>query len=219
MVGNAAHVPLGLREREKRRTRQAIYEVGLRLFAEQGYANTTLAEVASAADVASSTFFNYFPTKPDLVLSFMDAIIESARKRLLTPHAGESATDALLAWVSGDLLRLEGPYSRMMPLARGVIESDPELRAAQRVRLSVLEDIFAALYARDLGESPDGVRPRVMATIALRGMSEVWESWYQQHASDADLDIRQAFELKALYLRPALAAGLEAVASLPPTHG
>src|SRR5690625_7390439 len=60
--------PLGLRERKKIRTRQAIQEQALRLFAEQGYAETTTEQIAAAAEVSPSTIFRYFPTKEETVL-------------------------------------------------------------------------------------------------------------------------------------------------------
>jgi hypothetical protein len=81
--------------------------------------------------------------------------------------------------------------------------------------MSLLEDVFATAYAADLGESPDGVHARVMATIALRGIYEVWDAWYEQHGSDPEFDPTEALALKADYLEVALAVGLDVVAVLP----
>ena len=60
--------PVGLRERKKAKTFAAIQQHALRLFREQGYAATTVEQVAEAAEVSPSTVFRYFPTKEALVL-------------------------------------------------------------------------------------------------------------------------------------------------------
>src|SRR3989475_1811626 len=58
----------GLRERKKQKTRESIQRTALRLFEKQGYEETTIEEIAAAAEISPSTFFNYFPTKEDVVL-------------------------------------------------------------------------------------------------------------------------------------------------------
>lgn len=63
----------GLRERKKLETRQHIADVAARLFAEHGFEQVTVDQVAEAADVAKKTVFNYFPTKEDLVFDRTEA--------------------------------------------------------------------------------------------------------------------------------------------------
>jgi AcrR family transcriptional regulator len=57
-----------LRERKKRRTRELIACAAARLFAEHGYEQVSVLEIAAAAEVSEQTVYNYFPTKSGLVL-------------------------------------------------------------------------------------------------------------------------------------------------------
>ncbi|MBL1067411.1 TetR/AcrR family transcriptional regulator [Streptomyces sp. 7-21] len=59
---------LGLRERKKRRTREAISRAAFALFRESGFDAVAVADIAAAAEVSKPTVFAYFPTKEDLVL-------------------------------------------------------------------------------------------------------------------------------------------------------
>lgn len=56
---------LGLRQRKNRDTRRRVAEASLRLYMEKGYAGTTLAEIARAAEISPRTLFLHFPTKED----------------------------------------------------------------------------------------------------------------------------------------------------------
>ncbi len=207
---------LGLRERKKQRTRMTIVDVATRLFDEQGYNETTLVQIADAAEIAPSTFFNYFSSKVDVVFGALDAIVESARARILGRVPGESAAEAIVFWVREDLPDVERPYSENLRRVPVIIHSVPELVAEERLRFALLEEVFAEGFASDLEEPAAGMRPRVMAAIALRGMLDVWNAWYVHHAGDADFDLGELCAIKADYLETVLASGLVAIESLPP---
>ena len=59
---------LGLRERKKARTRQVIADAAARLFAERGYEQVAVSDVAREAEVSEQTVYNYFQTKEQLVI-------------------------------------------------------------------------------------------------------------------------------------------------------
>jgi len=61
-------VTTGRREANKRATRQALQQAADRLFAEQGYAQTTVRDIAEAAGVTERTFFLYFGGKEELII-------------------------------------------------------------------------------------------------------------------------------------------------------
>jgi AcrR family transcriptional regulator len=212
---SAPHHVLGLRERKKRRTRETIVAVATRLFVERGYDETTTAQIAEAAEVSSSTFFTYFPTKADVVFSLFDELIESADRRVLGRRAGEQAIDALVAWITDDLPKLEAPYVDLLDAHEPLVASHPELQAQWRLRSALFEDVLAAAFARDLGESPDGVRARVLAAIAWRGMLDVWNVWHATHAADEPEGLEELCRIKADYVRRALEAGLQGIELLP----
>jgi len=82
---------LSRRERKKRETRQRLMEAALRLFREQGYDDTTVGQIAEAADVAKGTFFNYFETKE----AILPALVEWRLQELedaLSPERGAPAS-------------------------------------------------------------------------------------------------------------------------------
>ena len=63
----AAPEPEGLRARKKRLTREAIFATADRLFAERGFENVTVAEIADAANVSVKTVFTYVSGKEELI--------------------------------------------------------------------------------------------------------------------------------------------------------
>ena len=62
-----------MRSRKKARTRVAIQDAALDLFAEQGFEATSVEQIAARADVSASTFFRYFGTKADIILNDHDS--------------------------------------------------------------------------------------------------------------------------------------------------
>ena len=61
----------GRRQRKKQATREALIETAMKLFAAKGYDHTAIHEITDAVDVSERTFFRYFASKEDLVLSLI----------------------------------------------------------------------------------------------------------------------------------------------------
>src|SRR3954471_17826102 len=99
----------GLRERKKERTRRALASAALRLFDERGYEETTISDIAAAADVSPRTFFSYFPSKDDVVFAEMDERLADVRAGLAERTPGETplatfrrVADALLRAITAE---------------------------------------------------------------------------------------------------------------------
>src|SRR5579875_2883675 len=117
----------GLRERKKARTRAAIREHALKLFREQGYAATTVEQIAEAAEVSPSTFFRYFPTKEDLVLQDdFDALMFEAFER---QPAGLSMIAALRRATAEALASISAGERARLNETAALTLSVPEIRA------------------------------------------------------------------------------------------
>ena len=93
---------VGLRARKKARTRALIAQTAARLFAEDGFENVAVSDVAQAAEVAEQTVYNYFPTKEQLVLDRADVL----RDRLVAVIRGRPAGTSPAAAVRDEALGL-----------------------------------------------------------------------------------------------------------------
>jgi AcrR family transcriptional regulator len=120
--------PLGLRERKKIKTRQVIRREAFRLIEENGFAATTVEQIADAADVSPSTFFRYFPSKESLLLAddldpLILAALEAQPSDLPPTQAIRRAYEAVMARLPAEQLEFENTRQRLM-------FSIPELKAA-----------------------------------------------------------------------------------------
>jgi len=158
----------GLRERKKQRTRELIADAARRLFAERGFEQVTVAEIARVADVSPQTVFNYFPRKEDLVYwrleSFEEELLATVRDRA----PGESALAAFgrFVLVQRGLLASDDPGARerLTAMTRMIVES-PALLGREREVFAAYTASLAALIASEPGSGSD-----VEAWVAANAM-------------------------------------------------
>jgi AcrR family transcriptional regulator len=86
---------LGRRERKKQQTRQALIKAAVRLFEQKGYEETTVAEVAAAADLSTRTFFLHFPAKEDVLLANAQLRVELGVRAIAAREADDSIARVL----------------------------------------------------------------------------------------------------------------------------
>ena len=93
----------GLRERKKARTRQAIADAAARLFAQRGYEQVAVSDVAREAEVSEQTVYNYFQTKEQLVIDLDQQIQDELCRLIRTRAPGTTPAAAIRERVLGSV--------------------------------------------------------------------------------------------------------------------
>ena len=152
----------GLRERKKQQTRDKIARVALELFAERGYEQTTLAEIADAADVSTRTIFAYFESKEDILFCDEPAFYDSLKEALDARAAGVTTVDVLREFVLGAVSEDDS-----LKLRKKIVSDAKSLRLAERARFAQAEELIAESIARDLDSGPGDIRPALVAASMI----------------------------------------------------
>ncbi|MBN1528681.1 MAG: TetR family transcriptional regulator [Thermoleophilaceae bacterium] len=184
----------GLRERKKQRNRDAIARAALRLFDRQGFHQTTIPQIAEAADVSPRTVSMHFPAKEELVFPHREEELERLTERVRGRTLDETAPEALRAWVEAELPGWEERHAEH-DVQRRVVERDEHLKAYARGHLGRIHDLMAQEIARDLGTPPDAPEPH-MAAAATSAVLEVLE--HHTHDRGGDVATRKAEALALL---------------------
>jgi AcrR family transcriptional regulator len=174
---------VGLRERKKARTKMAIQQHAMRLFAERGYQATTVEQIAAAAEVSPSTFFRYFPTKEDVVL--YDALDPVLLEAFRAQPADRSPVQALRGAMREVFAELPLEALAMQQERDVLIRSVAELRARMLDEFAKSLQLFAEIVAERVGRQPDDPAVRTVAGAVIGvGIS----AWYTagDHASPRD---------------------------------
>jgi AcrR family transcriptional regulator len=172
----------GLRERKKAKTFASIQQHALRLFREQGYAQTTIEQIAAEAEVSASTVFRYFPTKEALVLHDMyDPLLIAAFEAQPPEVRPIQALRRAVRTVFADLPADEAALQReRMALVRSV----PELRASMLDEFIRTVQQIADLVAVRVGRRRDDVAVLTLAGALLGVMFAMLLSTNEEPAAD-----------------------------------
>jgi AcrR family transcriptional regulator len=167
----------GLRERKKQKTRDAIQREALRLFQAQGYSATTIEQIAAAAEISPSTFFNYFPTKEDVVL--YDAYDPMLVASLAVGPPGESLSAAFRRALEGLAVAMERDREMILLRARLWL-AEPALRARVWEELERARDLLTAVMAARSGREADDFELRIIAMTLVAAAFESSLEWIRQ---------------------------------------
>ena len=161
---------VGLRERKKAATRQALHEAAVRLAARDGYDHVTVEAIADAADVSRRTFSNYFSSKEE---AFVHGDLERVRHLLDLVHsrpAGEPPWPALLRAVEAFTAESDGIDPREVA-ERRELRRHPSLLPYQLAVYAAVERDLATEVAARMDGGPDTLlRSRLIAATFLTAL-------------------------------------------------
>ena len=196
---------LGLRERKKQQTRDTIARVALRLFAERGYDETMLAEIAQAAEVAPRTIFAYFESKEDILFCDEGGIFNELKRRLDERPAGTTTVDALREFMAS----MKTP-DEDGKLRKKVIMANPALQMKMRAHHAQLEPMLAESIARDLDTAPDDIRALLVAASMTAAFESVSDRFFEAGSGGEPITHEQSMAILDEVLE-FLRGGLEAI--------
>lgn len=168
---------MGRRERRKRETRQALFEAAYELFAEYGYHETTVDEVADAAGVSRRTAFRYFPTKDSLVFSKREARVAFFRKLLhADPKLGPY--EALRSATLGLAVAMEEDKSYLLAQA-ALVAATPELAGLELHVDREFEDAMVERLSVGARSRAAKRRARVVGAACMGVMRATLRGWLE----------------------------------------
>ena len=177
-----AEAGLGLRERKKLRTRQAIRAAARRLIDERGYDSTTIEQIAAAAEVSPSTVFRYFPSKEHIVLTddYANFTMAFLRERL----ADEPPLTALRGVLTEMVRGFAGDLSEDYRWRRRLVRRVPAVRALVGESQDRWIDTVSEVLAERAGVPADNLELRVLVGAVTGALHQVL---WGDRSEDTDL--------------------------------
>jgi AcrR family transcriptional regulator len=169
-----------LRERKKARTREAIIDAALDLFERNGYDNTTIEDIAAAAEVSPRTFFRYFESKLDLIMTRTHSKADDLGPHLAARPAGESLLEALREVLLSQLdAQLDDP---LVLREFQVMLSTPSLRTMAREHFYEEEAGLVTGVAAHLGLGDDDLAAHVIGSMIAGALWATVSRWVAEGA-------------------------------------
>jgi len=168
-----------LRERYDRRRQEMVYAAA-KVFAQRGYDDTTMQDLAASMGLATGALYHYFPSKEQLLINICDQLMEPllqrARGLMLEAGSPEEQLRALVRlWVANVVEYRD--HMLVFQQQRHAIESGARWRGVRESR-KAFERLVEDVLHRALPAERERVEPR-LALVALLGMVNHTAQWYR----------------------------------------
>jgi AcrR family transcriptional regulator len=180
-----APLPDGRRERKKSRTRQDLVDAATKLFATQGYSNTTVEQITELADVSIRTFFRHFASKEDVVFPqrfHTQALLAAVADQPETSDDLRAIRDGFISLLTFD----EAALHRAL-LFRKAVRSDPALEGRDLAMQRQFRHYLALAVARRRGLDEPDERAEMAAALAQAVIVLTFDQWAESEG-EADLE-------------------------------
>lgn len=152
----------GIRARKKRQTRQAIVAAAVKLFAEKGFEQTSMDELAREAGVGKGTIYGYFTTKSEIFLAFCEEEIDFAFDRVATESDPQAPLlEQLMTLHLGqfDFITANREFGRIF-CREMLFPAQQQIEASRELDTRYVQDVTAILErAQKRGELRADTRP------------------------------------------------------------
>jgi mycofactocin system transcriptional regulator len=164
-------------------TRGQLELVALDLFAERGFDQTTVDDVADAAGIGRRTFFRYFASKNDVVWGDFDAALDALRASLAAIPVDVPLMEGLSAAVQ-EFNRLPDGAEPQHRVRMTMVLHTPALQAHSTLRYAGWRAVIAEHVAVRTGARPDDFGPRLLSHQVLASSVAAYEQWLAHPGSD-----------------------------------
>jgi len=184
--------PTTLRVRKQQLVRDAIWDAAIDLFAQKGFDETSVDEIAEAAGVSRRSFFRYFSSKSDL----MTEGIGSYGATLAAAIDACPASDSLSEVFRETVLQV-AQHTAVLPRTRKVMliaAQYPAAREAQAARIAELQDRVEEAFERRCRHTAEPVlTASLLAGLTLSVLGATFKAWFQQEDPDIAATAERAF--------------------------
>ncbi len=170
----------GHRERKKQRIKERLTEAALQLFAERGYEETPVEQIAAAVDVVPRTFFRYFASKDDVLFAWFDSVREGAVAAVAARPRGEGVVSAIIA-VQETIARVHLQHHEIALILHRLSAECAALRERRFAKTYTLQHEVARAIQSRMPQSAALVI-EAMAGAVFAAFSVIVHEWVAQQA-------------------------------------